>query len=155
MFIQSCYINKNTEELRDKLEKLGYAPIYGQSYGSFLLCLKIGNMYDYILEADLRYNIKYELYSEKIIDCEKNEDLFLAIAALRDDSDYMQWFVTDADQELINQDMCRSHSPKGSFELCLTKNRYPKEWMGIEDFYSFIVPAHKATVEELIKHFQK
>ncbi len=30
------------------------------------------------------------------VDCGTNEELFLAIAALRDDSNYMQWFIADS-----------------------------------------------------------
>jgi len=34
-----------------------------------------------------------EYAPEGFIDCGTNEKLFLALAALRDDSDYMQWFI--------------------------------------------------------------
>lgn len=85
------------------------------------------------------------------INCGENEDLFLAIAALRDDSDYMQWFVTEANQSWVN---IGTYMPKGSLFKCLTKHRYPEEYKGMEFLCSSVVPAHKATVEELIEHFK-
>ena len=37
-----------------------------------------------------------------IIDCVTNEDLFLALAALRDDSDYMQYFIAaESDKPML------------------------------------------------------
>ena len=59
----------------------------------------------------------------------------------------MQWFITEADQPWVD-------CPIGSFILCTTEYRYPKEWIGNADFSSLIVSAHKATVEELIEHFK-
>ena len=86
--------------------------------------------------------------SKDIIDCGDNVDLFKALAAMRDDSDLMQWFVTDADQSWVN---LGTYAPKGSWELCLVKDRY----MGRNpDFCSSIVPAHKATIQEIMDHFK-
>ena len=64
------------------------------------------------------------------IDCGVNEDLFVALAALREDSDIHQWFTTDDCSEwyLSEHDFC----PKNVVSV----NRW-----------------HKATVEELISHF--
>ena len=69
----------------------------------------------------------------------RKEELFKAIAALRDDSDYMQWFVTEEEEHWVNQVI---YKPKGSFELCLV-DKYPFK------------NAHKATVKELIKYFKQ
>lgn len=88
MFTTPCFIRKNTPELREKLEELGYE--YNgcdSTYGT------PNNLY-------CSFNSYYELSGtskpsryERIIDCRTNEELFLALAALRDDSDYMQWFI--------------------------------------------------------------
>lgn len=87
MFTQSCFIRKNTPELRNKLEELGYK--YGgsdtKSWGSSALYCFDGKYYEVYPAKPSRYHW--------IEDCETNEELFLALAALRDDSDYMQWFT--------------------------------------------------------------
>jgi len=87
MFIQSTFIKKNTPELRKKLEELGYIPSYKRfnHVGSCTQC-NSGNSY-------ACFDAEYE--NGKGIDCGTNEDLFLALAALRDDSDYMQWFFNE------------------------------------------------------------
>lgn len=66
------------------------------------------------------------------IDCEENEQLFLALAALRDDSDYMQWF-TNGEKWIQNK--------QNDIEII----RY-----GTGNPINF----HKATVEEIIEHFK-
>ena len=84
MFTQPCFIRKNTPELREKLEELGYKNVDVFKNSSNIICAS-GYWQSYpdenlLLETDL-------------IDCGTNEQLFLALAALRDDSDYMQWFT--------------------------------------------------------------
>lgn len=80
-------------------------------------------------------------------DCGNNEELFKAIAALRDDSDYMQWFVCDSSYIVNNDDypiyINESHI-KGEWFLCKNDNfggDYSENW-------------HKASVKELIEHFK-
>ena len=78
-----------------------------------------------------------ELSSAGFIDCGENEKLFLALAALRNDTDIHQYF-TDGTKWVISD----IHS---LFEL--------KEYFEEVGFnYS---KTHKATVEELINHFNK
>ena len=77
----------------------------------------------------------------EVIDCKTNEDLFLAIAAFRDDSDYMQWFVCNEDH-LTHQ---MNEYKIGDFQLCKDN----------KSFLNKILPSwHKATVSELIEHFK-
>ena len=149
MFTTDCFIRKNTKELRDKLEDLGYEEypygyigdenLYAESYREgwfdgmeWHVTGEIPN-YDSTTDDDVKGG-------DYGVDCGVNEDLFLAIAALRDDSDYMQYFVTEEEQHWVNQGLS---TPKGSFELCLTKERLGDR-----------TPAHKATVSELIEHFK-
>lgn len=76
-FTQKAFIRKNTPELRERLAKIGYK-IISASENSMLNC---DNGWINGLESiDVFFGI----------DCGTNEELFLAIAALRDDSDYMQ-----------------------------------------------------------------
>lgn len=68
--------------------------------------------------------------TDGFIDCGTNEDLFLALAALRDDSDYMQWFTNDQMQ------MWKIH------------DRKEDNWNLDKEFW------RKAAPSELIEHFK-
>lgn len=150
MFTQSAFIRKNTPELREKLTELGY---------TLCICCNFPEGWLFVSPSNGAHRIDEEEQPEfladikdrpnEMIDSGKNENLFLALAALRDDSDYMQWFVTESDQQYMNQGM---YIPKGSFELCLTEDRYNGQ---DNRFCNTIVPAHKATISELIEHFKK
>lgn len=140
-FIQSCFIRKNTPELRKKLEELGYG----------------ANTYEYFWDDENRYIITaigsngFAFYSlciknccmlenKEFIDCGDNEELFLALAALRDDSDINQWFVMDIEVYVnINQ---------GDWFIATDRNGGKHIGTQIEPLY-----CHKATAEELIEHF--
>lgn len=127
-FTQPCFIRKNTPELRKKLEELGYTNTPS------------GRGEWYIPIEELEYLVTYPIsgcyqgcngyWYEDDFDCGTNEELFLALAALRDDSDYMQWF-TDGEKWFQNK--------QNDIEVI----RY-----GAGDSINF----HKATVEEIIKH---
>lgn len=69
------------------------------------------------------------------IDCSINEELFLAIAALRDDTDKNQWF-TDGDKWIL--------CPEIKFSTYWAYN----------DVDINTDTIHKATVNELIEHFK-
>lgn len=129
-FTQSCFIRKNTPKLRKKLEEFGYK--YGgsdtKSWGpNALYCF------------DEKY---YEVYPAKpsryhwIEDCGTNEELFLALAALRDNSDYMQWFLNG----------------KGDWYLYLDNkfNEEVADWTSCASAENW----HKATAKEIIEHFK-
>ena len=133
MFTQSCFIKKNTPELRKKLEELGYT--YNgrdtESWGASALYCFDGKYYEVYPAKPSRYH--------SIVDCGTNEELFLALVALRDDSDYMQWFV--------NQN--------GYFEMCF--NDKVENYLcgyGIRKYRQIDETYHKATVEEIIEHFK-
>lgn len=132
MFTRSCFIKKDTTELRSELEKLGYVH-KGKSENkslSGLYCCPNG-----YYECD-----KEPSRYESIIDCGKDERLFLAIAALRDDQSYMQWFTDGNDYILCDrQDWIDMYST-----LC-SGGKYT-----MEELDKF----HKATAQELIQHFK-
>lgn len=113
-FTTPCIINKNTPELCTKLEELGYFVLFSVRNGYAKLIHAYGGTANSFV-GDAFHPI----------DCGTNEDLFLAIVALRSDSDKMQWFVY-----------------KDSWIQCLT------------DKWIHRLPYHKATVEELIEHFK-
>ena len=114
MFTQKCFIRKNTPEIVNALEQLGYGTLFSarNGYGEYLCC------YNSIVTGSDGSEINYEF-----IDCGTNDELFLAIAALRDDSDNMQWFV----------DPC-GYWHYNPYDVC---------------------DLRKATVQELIEHFNK
>lgn len=123
MFTQSCFIRKDTQELRDKLKEIGLEPhpCIMPKACAFLFVNR--GFYS-------QNEIGYQEEIEKAIDCGENEELFLAIAALRDDDDFMQYFkAAEADRLL----------------LCRVKY--------IEDCTTFHELYRKLTPEELIEHF--
>lgn len=129
MFTTPCFIQKNTPELRKKLRELGY---YCNPY------LDWSTLYTSINGVASVHSAKEKWVDELLddntfIDCGDNEELFLAIAALRDDSDENQWF-TDG---LLFWIKCDSDN--------------------IEDYqpHALELNIHKATVEELIEHFSE
>lgn len=144
-FTTPCFIRKNTPELRRELEELGYemlnfgnTTLDGYNYdgnGSHksieegrAIITSYGNLYGVIYDIDT-------VTKKGRIDCGTNEELFLAIAALRDDTDKYQWF-TDGDKWI----------------LC-PKTKFSTYWV----YYHIDVntdTVHKATVNELIEHFK-
>lgn len=130
IFTKACFIRKNTPELRNKLKELGYEPSEWVSDDNEL-CLATG--------MDKFTTIKNETFDScnphttwncaGRIDCNDNEELFLAIAAIRNDTDIRQWFV----------------SPEGIF-VFNKKNEHISE---------VSLKWRKATVEELIEYFEE
>lgn len=89
-----------------------------------------------ILYSDKRGNYWYhyiescsKTFFETHINCGTNEELFLAIAALRDDSDEEQWFNNNKKWRKLSKNI-----------------PWPQD--------SFTLECHKATIKELINHFQ-
>lgn len=141
-FTTPAFIRKNTPELRKKLEELGYKP---------LLCIKDGECLCTTSNLGHYHSIPATLFDNKDphstydcagrIDCGTNEDLFLAIAALRNDTDHNQLFVNDKGDWGIYRDGSDGELPGMDFY-----------GMPIDfNLYHY----HKATVEELIEHFKE
>ena len=127
MFTNRCFIRKNTKEIIDKLIEIGYSEsVFYHGYLSNLCVNVLGNgEYD---EAN-----NYAPLLCNAIDCGYNEDLFLAIAALRDYSNEHQWFVWDDDKNDGDKWKLYDDTP---------------------DWNWWIFEVHKATVQELIEHFK-
>lgn len=134
-FTTPCFIRKNTEELRKKLEDIGYAA-------------KFSTKDHDVIYAEATFGVYFTMFSSNIpqlmsfsYDCGENEALFLAIAALRDDSNYMQWFI-------CTEDYIESPDKEwkvGDWDL----NTCPDVTYGQQ-----LPHWRKATVEELINHFK-
>lgn len=122
-FIQNCFIRKNTPELREKLEEIGRKLLLSARYGYGRELLTMRGEIGFVQA----YN---GLVSTKtIIDCGTNEGMFLALAALRDDTDRNQWFVDDV---------------AGVWER--SESELPSKYMQLN--------GHKATAEEIVEHFK-
>ena len=132
MFTQPCFIRKNTSELREKLHSIGYDVSDSLNLmGDYIKC------YNGSVECILRpFDFKEKEELDRYIDCGENEDLFLAIAALRDDSNEHQWFIWDKEEG----------EKDNSNKWKLYDNNPDWSW--------WIFEVHKATVEELIEHFK-
>ena len=129
MFTQQCLIHKNTKEIINFLNEIGYTLYEGSdNFSKNVACSCKFNTY-FTFDDD-------EYVFPNIIDCKKNKELFFAVAALRDDSDRFQWFTNDVFWiKCIQLDL--KHELDNNYEeFC------------VADF-------HKATVEELIEHFNK
>lgn len=124
MFTTKCFIRKNTSELRKKLEEFGYKNRHlsmSTNVENYPLLLVYHDGYYQGVFGD-------ECGLDFYIDCGDNEELFLAITALRDDTDKYQWFTDGNITEMSTEDL-------------------PSKYMMLE--------GHKCTIDELIKIFNK
>ena len=142
MFTTQCFIRKNTPELINKLIDLGYVKALfdkeytkSETYGLIIDQGDIAPLEHGIQEMELMFTYNF-------IDCDDNEELFIALAALKDDTDVNQWFVMDVEEYMnINQ---------GDWFIATDRNKGKHIGTQIDPMY-----CHKATVEELIEHFKK
>ena len=125
-FTTPCFIRRNSPELREKLDNLGYLKSFTD--GNLLHC----DHEDYCA-FDYESSLIEKDFMKGSIDCGENEQLFLSLAALRDDSDYRQYFYN-------------KHN-KYRWLLC-NQNDVTNE-VGVTDDWI------KATPQELIEHFNK
>ena len=129
MFTQRCFIRSNSWQIINTLMKFGKNVLNKEPNGYI------------VSNEELVYSVcDEEEYLENMIlngfiGCGTNEELFLAIAALRDDSDKHQWFTNDVFWIKCSQIDLKHELDNNYEEFC------------VADF-------HKATVEELIKHFE-
>lgn len=136
-FTQSCFIEKNTPELRKKLEDIGHVR-YPYEFADWDDD-----------RPDRKYiviDIMYYTYSTKpigkpkkggdFVDCGDNEELFLALASLRDDTDKNQWIIDEANECFGFED---------SWMIC-----------DRDDMNNRCVYTHyrKASAKEIIEHFK-
>ena len=153
-FTTRCFIRKNSKELQKKLADIGYSicrcanftnaewintlPINGTVHGKGYFDAEM-EFPDWTVEKELS---RFVYENPSSIDCGENEELFLAIAALRDDSDIYQWFIIDIEAYL--------NIRVGDWFIATDRIGGKHVGTQIEPLY-----CHKATVEELIEHFTK
>lgn len=134
MFKQNCFIRKNTPELRKKLEELGYKYSTQNGIKSNNIVVSLGCIFDIYPIDTIKRGFN------NCIDCGTNEELFLALAALRDDIDKNQWFI-------CQEDYLSFHGlkpiNKGEWQL---NTQYDKLTYGLKKLW------RKATAEEILKN---
>ena len=142
MFKQKCFIRKNTPELVDKLSLLGGrsgAVFFDEKYNTLAV--------EEIFFRCVADNTADTLIKQGFIDCGTNDELFLAIAALRDDDCYMQYYWFDG--KLLK---C-----KGTGSTVKMNGDYSIKLITLGNSYIDVMIGNvrKATVQELIEHFNK
>lgn len=125
-------IGDNTAENREWLRKLGYKNVNDNILGD-ILYIPTSYRDDVSFYITTHTPVLSLILKDYVIDCRNNDALFRSVSAVRDDSDYMQWFISDIDF-------------------------YGKEWFlcekdRIKDC-SIYCSFTKATIEELKEHFK-
>lgn len=129
-FTTPCFIRKSTYKLMSRLNELGYR-LFGCELNEDLCIFTEPEYGLYSVEFFSKISHPDETDS---IDCGTNEELFLAIAALRDDTDNNQWFTDGKD-----------------WFFC----QYQKVGMHYQDKPEILFDKwYKASVNELIEHFK-
>lgn len=129
-FTTPCFVRKNTAELRNKLEELGYKQVENGVDEWHIPMSKLPYLETGYDDRVGNYFVGENGYWHTCaIDCGTNEELFLALCALREDTDKGQWFCDN----------------NGLWEQ--TYSDLPSRYMQMH--------GHKATVEEIIEHFNK
>lgn len=143
-FTTPAFVLKNTPNLRKKLEGLGYLFIPN---GWNEWSIPIENCEYLLCDTDTYQGNPISYYTGKVckpnlgIDCGTNEELFLALAALRDDTDNNQLFTNGKGYWGIYWD---SHDGGLS----------GMNFFGIPNDFD-LSNYHKATVNELIEYFKE
>lgn len=139
-FTTPAFIRRNTPELRKKLEELGYR-LFGEELNEDLCIFTSPECGLYNIE--FFSNIPHPEETDSI-DCGDNEELFLSIASLKDDTNENQWFTNGEEWAYHPKTECCS--PCTTMYKTLAFDYIPKD----VNLYHY----HKATVEELIEHFK-
>lgn len=140
MFKTKCFIRKNTPELRGKLEKMGYrvCRCTGEATAVYLMAGH-GDIHAVHDESVDIFEDEVKSGTCKLVDCGDNEQLFIAIAAMRDDTDKDQLFTNGIDWA-IKREAARNLGLPG-FEYL----SFPRD---------VNTPLHKATIEEIMEQFK-
>ena len=133
-YLQHCFIRKNTPELHKKLKELGYRHNdLDDGKGKWLAA-----NHGMFISVDKGF----ERLPLEDIDCGTNEELFLALAALNCENDYMQWFICMKEYLGIGLRTVRV----GEWQCCTEHYRIS---------YSLSRLWRKATAREIVEHFKK
>lgn len=133
-------IGSNTPENREHQEKLGMKRTCS-TFGNLIMVVH-GTYTCFELEGKIGNNFN------DAVNCISNDPLFQAVTAMRDDSDYIQWFTCKVKDGLGNQ-------LPDSWVLCTQKTLQDFGWVNNSpNSYGKNTPYHKATLAELQEHFK-
>lgn len=144
-FTTPAFIRKNTPELRKKLEKLGYnhSTDVIEDERFCIATSPVNCNYHVILKEVFDDTNPHHTWNcAGRIDCGTNEELFIVIAALRDDTDNNQLFTNGRGYWGIYSDNCKEGGLSGM------------NFFGIPNDFD-LSNYHKATVDELIEYFKE
>ena len=119
MFITPCFIRKNTFAIRVELSKLGYENSTNNVVGDSIATTPVTSHYTTISQKMYDDPNPNSTWSNNRIDCGRNEEMFLALAALRKDTDKNQWFICHVRLPLVQR-----------FIQCYTKCVYIRIYQG-------------------------
>lgn len=139
MFTESCFLEvpykwikgkplpvNQTPMIVKKLFNLGYKAVQHYEHNETAYGIFCNNGKFKLCSTNERPSKK----QKNFYDCKNNLDMFIAIAAIRNDSDENQWFVEDGDNTYWE------NSPEG-----------PSKYM--------MMHGHKASAQEIYEHFSK
>lgn len=140
MFTTKCFIRMNTPELRSKLKDMGYRVCRcTEETTAVYLMAGHGDIHAVHDESVDIFEDEVKSGTCKLIDCGDNEFLFIALAAMRDDTDKDQLFTNGIDWA-IKREAARNLGLPG-FEYL----SFPRD---------VNTPLHKATREEIMEQFK-
>lgn len=153
MFTESIYIRKNTPFLRKKLKQLGHTLCVCTEFEGAVVLTVTNNPIAYrsvhgwgYVDTEYPYLTQEEILEDfykttECYDCGENEDLFLALAARRDDTDFMQLFILLEDYGAGDYGFL----PKGALLLCKSEK--------IHQYFPIGMKLRKATKEEIVDFY--
>lgn len=142
MFKQQCLIRKITPKLIEELKGFGYECFKSSENGN----RKNGILCNGKIAVALPDNCDgfdidtYLSENPKIVDCGWNDEMFLALAALRNDTDKHQWFICK--EEFLNYSL--ETVKVGTWQKCIFDKLS----------YSQTLRFRKAKKDEIITHFK-
>ena len=131
-----CYIKKNTPELRKRLKSIGLIFEKGHKNHSVFPALMVMN--GIIYPAYLTKHTKFY----NVTDCGTNEEAFVAIASIRDDSDKHQWFICKEDGLDLDIEPIEAGEWRFNPKYDQLPRRLRKAWK-------------KANINEILEHFKE
>lgn len=136
-FTQTAFVRVDDTEQRKELcgwlESIGYRPSRALKMIKYVSYVFVDNG-----KVSVSENTTYLKRRLHAIDCGDNIEMFCALAALRDDSDYLQWFVCQKDK-----------GDNKSFVQCTVDNI--TKWYYMRWYYL----CRKATPAEIVEHFKE